>query len=81
MKGDRENIIYNERDECIGYYADLVASLKHETKLLLDRDDFENAETICENLVELAELSEYDGLIVLSENNGMGFTARKYERS
>lgn len=78
MSGNKDNIIYNDKDESVGYYADLVECLKYSLELYLKENDFENAGSVCENLAELAELKDYSELIVLSENNGMGFTARKY---
>lgn len=72
------NVIYNDKDECIGYFEDLVALYKGMLKNSLDEDDLEEVKTLVEELEDIYNYSDYDGLIVLSENNGMGFTARKY---
>lgn len=73
------NIITNDRDEVIGYYNDLYKMYVEEITNLLNGRNIEEAQLQLENLNEMAELCNYDGLIVLSDNNGMGFTASKYE--
>jgi len=45
---------------------------------LLKSHSLEEAQLQLENLNEMADLCNYDGLIVLSDNNGMGFVAKKY---
>ena len=73
------NVIYNDYDECIGYFDDLVAMYKGMMKNEIDLDDMEEVKNLAEELTELYKLEDYDGLIVLSENNGMGFTATPYK--
>lgn len=73
------NIITNDRDEVIGYYNDLYKMYVEEITNLLNGRNIEEAQLQLENLNEMADLCNYDGLIVLSNNNGMGFTANKYE--
>lgn len=72
------NIITNDKDEVIGYYNDLYNMYVEEITNLLKSHSLEEAQLQLENLNEMADLCNYDGLIVLSDNNGMGFTARKY---
>lgn len=74
------NIIYNDRDEAIGYYQDLRRALEQFVIERVQAHDYENAQAECEKLAELDQLRDYDELIVLSENNGMGFTAKTYEQ-
>ena len=73
------NIITNDRDEVIGYYNDLYKMYVEEITNLLNGHSLEEAQSQLENLNELAELCNYDGLIILSNNNGMGFVAKPYE--
>lgn len=73
------NVIYNNNDETIGYYNDLYKVFAEEIKNNLDSHDIEGAKEQMEYLEEMSELANYDGLIVLSMNNGMGFTAKPYE--
>lgn len=72
------NVIYNNNDETIGYYNDLYKMLTDEIKRMLDGRNIEGAKEQIEYLEELSDLANYDGLIVLSMNNGMGFTAKPY---
>ena len=74
-----DNVIYTDNDEAIGFYKDLYKLIADQAKDLLDRKDVENAQTQIENLNDLTQLKDYDGLIIVSDNNGMGFTASKYE--
>lgn len=75
-----ENIIFdNNTDNAIGFYKDLVRLMKEEAKKSVESGDYEQAQYNCECLLELESMKDYEGLIVLSENNGMGFTCVKYE--
>ena len=73
------NIITNDRDEVIGYYNDLYKMYVEEITDLLNSRSLEEAQNQLENLNEMAELCNYDGLIVLSDCNGMGFVAKPYK--
>lgn len=72
------NVIYNNNDETIGYYNDLYKIFTEEIKRMLDGHDIEGAKEQMEYLEELSDLANYDGLVILSMNNGMGFTAKPY---
>lgn len=74
------NVIYNDMDESIGYYKDLYKMFADVIADCLKNHDSETAQEQIEYLVELDEWKDYDGLLVLSMNNGMGFTAKPYEK-
>lgn len=74
-----DNTIFNDMDETIGYYSDLVKGYKKLIKEAVERDDYEEAKDLMEQLEEINEWTDYDGLLVLSMNNGMGFTCRQYQ--
>ena len=78
MIGDKNNTIFNDMDETIGYYKDIVALYKSLIKDAADRNDPEEIQSLSEQLDEINEFSEYDDLLVLSDNKGMGFTCKKY---
>lgn len=80
MIGNKDNVIFNDMDESIGYYKDLYASIASVAIDALNDGDAETAQEQCEYLVEMSEWKDYDGLLVLSMNNGMGFTAKPYEK-
>lgn len=75
----KNNIIFNDMDESIGYYKDLYAVFESVIVDALKSKDTETAQEQIEYLVELDEWKDYDGLLVLSMCNGMGFVAKPYE--
>lgn len=77
--GDKDNVILNDMDESIGYYKDLYAMFVSVVDDALAKHDSETAQEQVSYLVELDEWKDYDGLLVLSMNNGMGFTAKPYK--
>lgn len=74
-----DNTIFNDMDETIGYYSDLARGYKKLIKEAVERDDYEEAKDLMEQLEEINEWTDCDGLLVLSMNNGMGFTCRQYQ--
>lgn len=75
----KDNVIYNDKDECLGYFKDLIVLYKGMVKTELDTDNFEEVENLAKEMQEIEEYKDYEGLLVLSENNGMGFTCKKYK--
>lgn len=80
MTGDKDNVIFNDMDESIGYYKDLYAMFVSVIEDALKKHDSELAQEQVGYLVELDEYKDYDGLLVLSDNNGMGYTIKEYEK-
>lgn len=74
-----DNTILNDMDETIGYYSDLVSGYKKLIKEAVQDEDFEQARDLMEQLEEINNWTDNDGLLVLSMNNGMGFTCRQYQ--
>ena len=75
-----DNCIYDSNnDETIGFYEDLKKGIIEQAKELLDGGDYENARDMADLLSELEEHKEDGGLLVLSDNNGMGWGIRKYK--
>ena len=79
MTGNKDNVILNDMDESIGYYKDLYAMFESVIVDALKDGDAETAQEQCEYLVEMSEWKDHDGLLVLSMNNGMGFTCKPYK--
>ena len=75
----KDNVIYTPDDEAIGFYKDLYKLFVEQITDLLNDERIEEAQTEVENLSDLYDLRDYDGLILVSDNNGMGFTATKYK--
>ena len=74
-----DNTIYTDMDETIGFYKDLVKGYKEMVNEAIEKDDYEEAKDLMEQLEEIMEYSEYDDLLILSMNNGMGFTCKPYQ--
>lgn len=74
-----DNIIYNDMDESIGYYKDFVKLYKGLIKDATDKGDWEEIEYLVEQIKEIEDYREYNGLLILSENNGMGLTVNPYK--
>lgn len=74
-----DNTIFNDMDETIGYYSDLVSGYKKLIKEAVQDEDFEQAKDLMEQLEEINNWTDNDGLLVLSMNNGMGFTCKPYK--
>ena len=68
-----ENLIYNDKDETIGYYKDIVKAYE---KYINDYPD--EAEDRQRELDEIKEWEHYTELLVLTECNGMGFLCKPY---
>lgn len=69
-----DNIIYNNKDEAIGYYNDIVKLYKQSME-----ERPEEQEDLQKELDEINEWANYTELLVLSENNGVGFTCKPYQ--
>lgn len=74
-----DNTIYTDMDDTIGFYKDLARGYKEMISQAVNREDYEDAKGLMEQLEEIKEYSEYDDLLILSENNGMGFTCKPYK--
>ena len=75
---NNDNIITNDRDESIGYYKDIMKLYQDLMKLAIDNQDFEELASLTEQVQDIMEHKDYEGLLILSENNGMGFTVNEY---
>lgn len=76
-----ENCIYNSNDNStIGYCKDLKAGLKEQAEEFIKSDDFEMAQEIADLLLDLNAWADNENLLVLSDNNGMGYTIKEYEK-
>lgn len=76
-----ENCIYNSNDNItIGYYKDLKAGLKKVIEDYIKEDNWEEAKDMADVLLDLNEWADNGNLLVLSDNNGMGWTIKEYEK-
>lgn len=74
-----DNTIYTDMDDTIGFYKDLARGYKEMINQAVNREDYEEAKDFMGQLEEINGYSEYDDLLILSMNNGMGFTCQPYQ--
>lgn len=78
-----QNIIYKD-DDVIGFYGDLVEYLKSELLGLLQEKSAPDPGALAnygEIFSELEGQKDAAGLLIISENNGMGWTVRPYNQN
>lgn len=76
-----ENCIYNDNNNnTIGYYKDIKAGLKKIIEDYIKEDNWEETKDMVELLQDLNERTDNGNLLVLSDNNGMGYTIKEYEK-
>ena len=76
-----ENIIYTDDFEAIGFYRDLKALVKKQTLEYVEQDNFEEAEELADFLQDIYKFKDYAGLLIASQNNGMGWTIKEYKET
>lgn len=76
-----ENLIYNSNtDETYGLYKDIVRFYQKEIKSAVDRADLDEARDLMDQLDEVIRCADNgNNILVLSMNNGMGFTCKVYK--
>ena len=76
------NIIQNKDDELIGFYDDIIKGYGELIDEALRLKDYAEVKNLAEQLQEINQYKDCDGLLVLIYNNGMGFSCRlKYINS
>lgn len=75
-----DNTIFTHMEDTIGYYGDIYKGFKEVIGDALAHNDTETAKEQIEYLDEVNEYKDFDGLLVCSMNNGMGFTCEPLVR-
>lgn len=76
-----ENCIFDDRNnDTIGFYKDIKAGLKKQAEEYIKSDNFEMAQEITDILLDLVAPADDETLLVLSDNNGMGYTIKEYKK-
>lgn len=73
------NVIINDFGDIIGYYSDLVKEIKEDATKSLTANEYEQVRQQLEVLEMLDDWTDTDGLLVISEHNGMGLTVEQYK--
>ena len=76
-----DNIIYDSNNNThIGFQKDLVAYLKTCLDDYKKNDDWEQVKDIADLLLDFNGWQDNDNLLVISDNNGMGYTIKEYKK-
>ena len=76
-----DHIIYNSYNNThIGYQKDLVAYLKTCLEDYKKQEAWESVKDIADLLLDFNEWADNENLLVLSDNNGMGYSIKEYEK-
>ena len=77
-----DNIIYNSYNNThIGYQKDLVAYIKTCLEDYKKQDDWEQVKDMADLLLDFNAWADNERLLVLSDNNGMGWSIREYNKN
>lgn len=75
------NVIYNDsNNNTIGYYKDLKAELKKIIEDYIKEDNWEEVKDMADLLLDLNAWADNENLLVLSDNNGMGYSIKEYKK-
>ena len=75
------NTITTDYGDLIGFYPDLFKSFEADFTEAVKEKDWERVEELTEISKLLDDYEENDNLLVISENNGMGWTVMPYKPS
>lgn len=73
------NYIQKDNGDTIGYYSDLTRVNKEEIKKAVELNDWESVEMFIGIQKDLDDFTDYDGLLVVSDHNGMGYGVMRYK--
>ena len=75
------NVIYRDTDNSmIGYAKDIATELKEQIMDYVKENNWEEAKDLCDLILDLNAYADSDNLLVVSDNNGMGYTIKEYEK-
>lgn len=72
-------IVKDSNGDMIGYYSDLTKYNKDEIKKAVELNDWESTEMFIDIQKDLDDFTDYDGLLVISDCNGMGYKVMRYK--
>lgn len=76
-----DNIIFNDAtNNNIGFYKDMKRMLQGQAEEFIRSENWEMAKEVADILLDLNAYADNESLLVLSDNNGMGYTIKEYEK-
>lgn len=76
-----DNIIYKSYDNTyIGYQKDLAMYIRARLDDYKKQGDWEQVKDMADLMLDFNAWADNENLLVLSDNNGMGYTIKEYEK-
>lgn len=76
-----DNIIFNDvTNNSIGFYEDMKRMLQGQAEEFIRSENWEMAKEVADILLDLNAYADNESLLTLSDNNGMGYTIKEYEK-
>lgn len=76
-----DNVIFNDRTEnTYGFYGDLRENIIKQLEEFTERQDWEYVKEMADLLLDMNAWADNENMLVLSANNGMGYTIKEYEK-
>ena len=76
-----DNTIFNDAtNNSIGFYEDMKRMLQGQAEEFIKSENWEMAKDVADVLLDLNAYADNESLLTLSDNNGMGYTIKEYEK-
>lgn len=76
-----DNVIFNDRTEnTYGFYKDLRENIIKQLEEFTEQQDWEYVKEMADLLLDMNAWADNENMLVLSDNNGMGYTIKEYEK-
>lgn len=75
------NVIITDTGDTIGFAHDLKNNVLDDMKYFIGEENWEMVSTLSDIMVALQTWQDSPCLLVLSDNNGMGYTVREYTQN
>lgn len=77
----KDNVIFNDRTEnTYGFYKDLRENIIKQLEEFTEQQDWEYVKDMADLLIDITAWENNENMLVLSANNGMGYTIKEYEK-
>ena len=80
MNGNDNLIFRNSTGRVYGFYKDLREGLVKQVEEFTEQENWEMVKTMADLLLDMNAWADNDNMLVLSDNNGMGYTIKEYEK-
>lgn len=74
------NVITRDNGDIIGFYPDLRVEVKNIVEAYSKSEQWEEVKDMADLLLDLNGWADNENLLVISDNNGMGYTIKEYKK-